>query len=145
MNQVIVEGAGGLGQRITAREHQFRADEPVADGGSDTGPTPYELLLGSLGACTAITLRLYAQRKGWPLEDVSITLDHDRVHAQDSVDCETQDARIDRITKHLKLVGPLTDAQRDRLAEIADRCPVRRTLSGQIHFQQTVEAVPSHD
>jgi putative redox protein len=99
--------------------------------GDDLGPTPYDLLLASLGACTAMTLRLYAERNGWPLTQVSVELKHDRVHAQDSRDCEKSPCRIERIERIVTLAGPLTDEQRDRLVEIAERCPVHRTLMGE--------------
>lgn len=105
--------------------HFLRADEPLKYGGSDLGPTPYDLLLMSLGACTSMTLRMYANRKKLPLEDVSIRLLHERVHAEDCVDC---DDKIERIVRKITLVGDLSDEQRRRLIEIADRCPVHRTL-----------------
>jgi putative redox protein len=105
--------------------HFLRADEPVKYGGSDAGPTPYDLLLMSLGACTSMTLRMYANRKKLPLEDVSIRLVHERVHAEDCIDC---DSKLERITRHISLVGDLSDEQRRSLLEIADKCPVHRTL-----------------
>jgi putative redox protein len=128
---VVVEDAprGRLAQQIRAGGHVLVADEP-AGVGDDLGPTPYDLLLASLGACTAMTLRLYAQRKGWPLAHVSVQLRHDRVHAQDS-DCETSPCRIERIERIVSLAGPLDDEQRQRLLEIAERCPVHRTLMGE--------------
>jgi len=121
---------------ITEQNHQFlrgmysnshflRADEPLRYGGSDLGPTPYDLLLMSLGACTSMTLRMYANRKKLPLEDVEVRLLHERVHAEDCVDCEQ---KIERITRRITLRGDLDAAQRQRLLEIADRCPVHRTL-----------------
>jgi putative redox protein len=130
MTQIIVRSSGGLAHRIEARGHQFVADEPVEAGGSDAGPTPYELLLGALGACTAITLRLYAARHNWPLEEVEVRLEHDRVHASDCENCENPNslAFLDRITKRVELRGALTEEQRSRLLDIAERCPVKRTL-----------------
>lgn len=119
-----------VAQVIRAGRHTLLADEPVPIG-DDTGPTPYDLLLASLGACTAMTLRLYAAHKGWPLEGVSVQLSHDRVHADDSRDCESPRCMIDRIDRILDLAGPLTDEQRSRLVEIAERCPVHRTLVGE--------------
>jgi putative redox protein len=113
---------------MQVRGHQVLTDEPLDAGGTDAGPTPYELLLGALGACTAMTLRLYADRKRWPLEDVEVTLTHDRVHASDCETCETSEPFLDRIRKRIELRGPLTDGQRERLLVIADRCPVQRTL-----------------
>lgn len=105
--------------------HFARADEPLRFGGSDLGPTPYDLLLMSLGACTSMTLRMYASRKKLPLEDVQIRLLHERVHAEDCVDCEQ---KLERITRRITLIGDLNREQRQRLLEIADRCPVHRTL-----------------
>ena len=108
-----------------SNSHFLRADEPVNYGGGDLGPSPYDLLLMSLGACTSMTLRMYANRKKLPLEDVSIRLIHERVHAEDCIECE---ARIERITRRISLVGDLNDEQRRKLLEIADKCPVHRTL-----------------
>jgi len=121
---------------ITELNHKFlrgmysnsyflRADEPEKYGGSDLGPTPYDLLLMSLGSCTSMTLRMYANRKQWPLEDVQVRLLHERVHAEDCVDCK---ANIERITRRITLLGDLDREQRQRLLEIADRCPVHRSL-----------------
>jgi len=108
-----------------SNSHYLRADEPVKYGGGDLGPSPYDLLLMSLGACTSMTLRMYANRKKLPLEDVSIRLIHERVHAEDCVDCES---KVERITRRISLVGDLNDEQRRKLLEIADKCPVHRTL-----------------
>lgn len=108
-----------------SNSHFLRADEPMKYGGSDLGPTPYDLLLMSLGSCTSMTLRMYANRKQWPLEDVQVRLLHERVHAEDCVDCK---ANIERITRRITLVGDLDREQRERLLEIADRCPVHRSL-----------------
>ena len=119
-------------QAITSQHHDWTADEPTEFGGTDLGPNPYELLLSSLGACTSMTLRMYANRKKLPLTGVSVTLAHDRIHARDCEDCEKTDGYIDRIRKQITLVGDLTEAQRQRLLEIADRCPVHRTLHNEI-------------
>jgi putative redox protein len=116
--------------KIEGKTHESYADEPVADGGDDEGYSPYELLLASLGSCTAMTLQLYARRKEWPLESVRVRLEFDRVHEKDSEDSETPVARIDRIQREFWLEGNLTDEQRTRLLEIADRCPVHRTITG---------------
>jgi len=131
---VLVESADSstFRQRIRDGRHEFIADEPVADGGTDAGPSPYELLLMSLGACTSMTLRLYAKRKGWPLEAVRVRLKHDRIHAEDCADCETKTGLVDRIDRAIEMKGPLSDEQRGRLLEIADKCPVHRTLTSEI-------------
>jgi uncharacterized OsmC-like protein/alpha/beta superfamily hydrolase len=121
------EANAKIAQRIRAGRHSLVADEP-AEVGDDTGPTPYDLLLASLGACTAMTVRLYAARKGWPLEKASVQLTQHRVHADDARNCETNRGTIERIDIVLDFEGPLTDEQRHRLLEIAERCPVHRTL-----------------
>jgi putative redox protein len=130
--RVTEAGEGKFAQDIHAGRHRLRADEPVAIGGADTGPTPYDLLLASLGACTAMTVRLYANEKKLPLERVSVALKHDRIHAADCAACETLEGRIDHIERVLTLAGPLDDAQRAKLLEIADKCPVHRTLHSEV-------------
>lgn len=132
--QVVVESQGGLVQRVEARNKRLLADEPVEVGGTNQGPTPYELLLGALGSCTAMTIILYARRKGWPLEGVRVELSYDRVHAQDCEDCEEQDAYLEQFTKVVTVRGPLDEEQRARLEEISRKCPVHRTLMGQIRI-----------
>jgi putative redox protein len=108
------------------------ADEPVGDGGDDLGPGPYQYLMAGLGACTSMTLRMYADRKGIPLERVKVSLEHSRIHAKDCEDCDAREGYLDRIDKTIELTGELDDAQRTRLMEIADRCPVHRTLQSEI-------------
>jgi putative redox protein len=130
--RVIEAGQGKFAQDIYAGRHRLRADEPVAIGGADTGPTPYDLLLASLGACTAMTLRLYANEKRLPLTRVSVVLKHGRIHAADCAACETREGRIDHIERVVTLEGDLDDAQRARLLEIADKCPVHRTLHSEV-------------
>ena len=125
-------GGGRFAQEIAAGRHRLTADEPAEYGGDDSGPTPYDLLLAGLGACTTMTLRMYAERKGWPLERAEARLTHEKVHAQDCADCETREGRVDRIDRRLTLQGPLDAAQREKLLEIADKCPVHRTLTGEI-------------
>jgi uncharacterized OsmC-like protein len=104
------------------------ADEPTSVGGADAGPTPYDYLLAALGGCTAMTLRMYADRKDWPLESVTVRLSQDRIHATDCEECETEEGRIDRLEREIELEGPLDEKQRQRLLEIADMCPVHRTM-----------------
>ena len=138
---VTVEaGAAGLHNRVLARHHRLIADEPVAVGGTDEGPTPYEYLLAGLGACTAMTLRLYADRKGWPLDGVRVHLTHARVHAEDCADCERKPKKLDRIERTLEVSGTLDGEQRERLLEIAERCPVHRTLTGTIEVHTELAA-----
>lgn len=131
---VIVRGEGGLAQEIEIGSHRLRADEPAAVGGTDRGATPYQLLLAALGSCMSMTVSLYAQRKGFPLEGVEVRLSHDKIHAEDCAECETREGKIDRIATEVRLDGPLDDEQRARLLEIAGRCPVKRTLRSEILF-----------
>jgi putative redox protein len=116
------------GQHLLDGRHALAADEPRTAGGQDTGPGPYELLLMALGACTAMTLRMYATRKQLPLERVLVRLKHGKVHAEDCVNCEQKAAMVDHIDRQIELLGPLDAAQRQRLTEIAEMCPVHRTL-----------------
>jgi putative redox protein len=126
-----------LQQQITAGAHRFLADEPVAAGGNDSGPNPYDLLLAALGACTAMTLRLYAERKALALDRIAVRLRHSRIHAADCESCETREGMIDHIERTIRLEGTLDAAQRARLLEIADKCPVHRTLTSEIDIRTT--------
>ena len=126
---------GKFTEMIRAGNHTLRADEPVAAGGLDTGLSPYDLLLAALGACTAMTLRLYADLKQFPLERVSVELEHAKIHAQDCADCETREGKIDRIVRVIRLEGTLDAAQRAKLLEIANKCPVHRTLHSEVQVQ----------
>lgn len=135
---VVVEGdADAFVQDVTAGAHRLRSDEPVAAGGSGSGPTPYDLLLASLGSCTSMTVAMYARRKQWPLERVIVRLRHFRTHAGDCAACEAQDTQLDVIEREIEFRGELTADQRDRLLSIANRCPVHRTLTSQIDIRTT--------
>jgi putative redox protein len=131
---VVVRSKEGLRQEIELGPHRLTADEPVAEGGADAGPGPYDLLLASLGACKAITARLYAARKGWPLEGLTVRLEHARIHAADCEACESTEGFIDHIEVEIELAGPLTDEQRERIVEVATRCPVHRTLTSEVEI-----------
>jgi putative redox protein len=130
--QVAETGEGKFAQLVIAGKHRFRADEPPSIGGTDTGPSPYEFLLAGLGACTSLTVRMYAAQKKWPLERVSVSLQHAKVHATDCAECETREGKIDRIEREIHLDGPLDDTQRAKLLEIASKCPVHRTLHSEV-------------
>lgn len=130
--RVAEAGEGRFAQLVQAGRHRLRADEPVAVGGDDSGFGPYDLLLAALGACTSMTVRMYAEQKKWPLRRVSVELKHDKVHAADCAECETREGRIDKIERVLTLEGELDDAQRQRLLEIANKCPVHRTLHSEV-------------
>jgi putative redox protein len=121
---------GNRGYRVDVESggHAFVVDEPIAAGGSDLGPTPYDYLLGALSGCMAITLRMYADRKGWPLEGVTIRMRTTRGHAEDCESCETESVGITTIERQIELSGRLTEEQRNRLMQIAGRCPVKQTL-----------------
>ena len=131
--------AGRFQQAIASGAHRLTADEPADVGGDDTGPGPYDLLLAGLGACTSMTMRMYADRKGWPLERAEVTLRHQKIHAQDCEDCETKEGRIDQLDRQITLSGPLDGEQRRRLMEIADMCPVHRSLHSEVKVD-TVQA-----
>ena len=131
-------GQGRFQQEVTVGPHRFLADEPVGVGGADSGPGPYDLLLAGLGACTAMTLRLYAEHKALSLGRVTVELSHTKIHAADCADCETKEGKIDRIERAIVLRGELDAEQRRRLMEIADKCPVHRTLTSEIDIR-TVE------
>jgi putative redox protein len=129
---------GKFEQSVIAGSHRYLADEPLSAGGNGSGPSPYEYLLAGLGACTSMTIRLYAELKKLPLERVSVHLKHDKIHAEDCENCETKVGKIDRIEREITLEGTLTAEQRARLLEIADKCPVHRTLHSEIDIK-TIE------
>ena len=128
-------GRGKFQQEVVWGPHHLTADEPVNVGGLGTGLGPYELLLASLGACTAMTLRLYAEQKKLPLKSVQVRLRHSRIHAEDCAECETKSGMLDRIERFITLDGSLDDEQRARLMQIADKCPVHRTLTSEIDIR----------
>jgi uncharacterized OsmC-like protein len=133
---VVVHGAAaGFAQEILVEPFHLTADEPTAVGGTGTGPSPYDFLLASLGSCTSMTIAMYARRKGWPLTDVTVQLRHSKIHATDCLECETKEGRIDRIERNIQLSGALTEEQRLRLLDIANKCPVHRTLTSEINIQ----------
>ena len=132
-NRVTVRtGKVGYQTEISANEHRLIADEPVSVGGANTGPTPYDYLVAALGACTSMTLRMYGDRKQLPLDGVVVRLRHQKVHATDCVECTTKEGVVDVIDREIELIGLLDESQRKRLLEIADRCPVHRTLHSEI-------------
>jgi len=129
---VVRSRADSLVQDISIGSHRLQADEPLEVGGTDAGPTPYGFILAGLGACTSMTLKMYARRKGWPLESVTVRLRHKKIYAEDCADCETKEGMIDRIDREIELTGVLNAEQKAKLMEIADKCPVHRTLSREI-------------
>ena len=137
--RVAETGDGRFTNIIHDGRHELLADEPEAAGGDDRGPTPYELLLAALGACTSITLRMYADRKGWPLERVGVELRHEKIHAEDCAHCETREGYIDRIHVDVTVEGDLDGEQRTRLLEIAKKCPVHRTLENEIDMPTSLK------
>jgi len=128
-------GASGFRSDVSLSGHTLIADEPEDYGGTNMGPTPYDLLSGALATCTSMTIRMYADRKKLPLDSVTVSVRHDKIHAKDCEECEQRDGRIDRFERELTVDGDLTDEQLERITEIADRCPVHRTLHGEIQVQ----------
>jgi uncharacterized OsmC-like protein len=126
-------------QTISVGPHVLQADEPGNYGGNDAGPNPYELLLAALGACTSMTVRMYAERKQWPLEGVQVSLSHARVHAEDCAECETKLGMVDRIEVAISFRGSLSNEQERRLLEIASKCPVHRTLVSRAQIDTRLE------
>jgi len=139
--QVVTRtGDDGYTTEIKAGYHFFLADEPESVGGKNLGPTPYDLLVAGLGACTSMTLRMYADRKKWPLEEVKVHLQHSKEHSQDCDNCEEKGAKIDVIAREIELFGDLTDEQKTRLLEIADKCPVHKTLHSDITIESKLKS-----
>ena len=136
---VTVHGsAAGFAQEIAVGRHRLTGDEHVSFGGTDTGPNPYDFLLAALGSCKSMTVAMYARRKGWPLDTVTVRLRHSRIHAADCEQCETTHGLLDHIDCDVELAGVLSEEQRLRLLEIAEKCPVHRTLTSEIHIQTRV-------
>ena len=133
---IVVRGdVRSFKQEIVAGKHRLTADEPVSAGGGDAGPDPYDYLLASLGVCTSMTVGLYARRKQFPLENITVSLRHSRIYAEDCEECETKEGMLDRIDVEIELTGPLTAEQRAKLMEIAAKCPVHRTLTSEINIR----------
>jgi len=135
--RVVATTRDGLNADVVARGFNLRVDEPEEAGGTETGPTPYEYLGAALASCTSMTLRIYADRKGYPLEQATVSVDFERLHARDCADCEHSEGRIELFRRHVELHGDLDEEQRADLLRIADRCPVHRTLEGQIEVRTT--------
>jgi putative redox protein len=133
---VTVHGsAGSFAQELSVGRHRLTSDEPTSVGGTDTGPDPYDLLLAALGSCVSMTLAVYARRKGWPLEAVTVRLRHSKIHAADCEQCETREGLLDHIDCDVELFGMLGGDQSARLLDIANKCPVHQTLTREIHIQ----------
>ena len=140
MNEVIVTSKGNLRNEVRyGAGHSFTTDEPVAAGGEDAGPDPYTLLLAALGSCISMTVTLYARRKQWPLESVTVRLGQNRLHSKDCKECEQIDGYIHRIERTVSFTGPLTEEQRTRLREIAHKCPVHKTLTSPIVIAEAMD------
>ena len=132
---VVVRGAAtGFAQEIWVGSHRLTADEPIEAGGTNSGPSPYDLLLAALGSCTSMTLAMYARRKSWPLQRVTVTLRHSKIYAADCADCESREGKLDRIERDIHLAGSLSAEQHMRLLQIANMCPVHRTLTSEIQI-----------
>jgi putative redox protein len=140
-NEVIVSAQNqpGLVAKIQAEGQTLIIDESGLATGVKAGPDPYDYIMGALGACTVITLHMYAKRKDWPLERAEVRLNHERVYADDCNNCENKDAKINQVTKKLFLYGPLTPEQRQRLEDISSRCPVQKTLEGSIQVKTILQ------
>lgn len=139
-DRVLVHIGDGFYTEITASGHILAADEPESLGGTDRGPNPYDFLLGALGSCTAMTLRLYANRKNWSLDSVTVRLEHGKIYADDCANSETETGKIDHIEREIEMEGDLTGEQREKLLDIADKCPVHRTLTSETVIEDRTPA-----
>jgi putative redox protein len=138
MGPVVLEAGQGFRNTITAGKHRFVADEPIDAGGKDEGPTPYDLISAGLGACTAMTMRVIAKRENIPLEGTEVHVTNDRMYAKDCADCTSPNGYIHKFEVRIKLIGNLTDAQRERLLSVAKRCPVAKTLTSEIRIEESL-------
>lgn len=146
MTTISAKLTSGMAVRLSNGRHEWLADEPVGAGGSDTGPSPYELLLGSLAACTCITIAWYCRGKGLPLESVTTTYEFSRVHADDCELCDVPEkGLIEKITSDVHIEGDFDESQRKRLAQIAQRCPVHKTLAHGVQFEDHATFGPTSD
>ena len=132
---IVYGDAKGFAQRVQIGSFQITTDEPASYGGTDTGPSPYDLILAALGSCTSMTIGLYARKRSWPVEKITVSLWHSKIHAHDCDDCETKEGRVDRIEMEIHLEGGLSDEQRAKLMEIAGKCPVHQTLTSEINIK----------
>ena len=135
MKEVIVKFIRNYQHEAKTSQQTITIDESKEVGGDGKGPDPYDLLLSALGGCTAMTIMMYARRKGWPVEGIQVKLNHEKIHAQDCDECDTQEGKLDQITKTIFLRGDLTQEQKERLLEIAERCPVNKTLTTECHVR----------
>jgi uncharacterized OsmC-like protein len=140
---VVRGGADNFQQEIIAGKHHLVADEPVSVGGGDAGPDPYDYLLAALGVCTSMTVGFYARRNKWPLENITVSLWHSRIHAKDCEECQTKEGMLDRIDVEVELTGALSAEQHAKLMEIAAKCPVHRTLTSEINIRLRSAEKPS--
>src|SRR5262249_51926168 len=141
---VVRGGAENFQQEITAGKHRLVADEPMSVGGGDAGPDPYDYLLTSLGVCTSMTVGFYARRNKWPLEKITVSLWHSRIHAKDCEECQTKEGMLDRMEMEIEMTGSLTAEQQTKLMEIAAKCPIHRTLTSEINIRtRAADKAPS--
>ena len=142
MAKVEVKYLRNLQHEVKVGDFTFVLDEPKDVGGDSKGPSPYETMMAALGACTSMTMLMYARQKGWDLQNVEVELEHEKIHAQDCETCETKIGRLDKITRNIKIKGNLNEEQQKRLLEIAEKCPVHRTLTSENLIIDNIELVP---